>query len=103
MFVKPINNLLLIRKQSAFMLCDEDFNLLMNEEVEEEDNEFKVLPYKDGNFILKTNKFVQFWDVKNEEVQRLQEIECQARLTQMMDGKLICADKWIKAYDLNID
>ena len=77
--------------------------MLMKEEVEEEDNEFKILPYKDGNFILKTNKLVTFWDVKNEEIERLEAIDCQARLTELMDGKLICADKWIRAYDLNID
>lgn len=85
------------------ILFNEDFELLSKIEVEADDKELKVMPTENGNFLLKTDKTLSFWDVKEEDARMLDIVDCPACLTDLLSGKLICADKWLKAYDLNLD
>lgn len=85
------------------ILFNEDFELLSKIELEAEDKEWKVMPTKDGNFVLKTDKTLSFWDIKEEDTKMLDIVDCPANLTDLLGGKLICVDKWLKAYDLNLD
>ena len=46
------------------MLFNDEFDLLIKEEVEEEDKNFKILPENNGNFYLKTDNSLTHWDWK---------------------------------------
>lgn len=39
------------------------------------------------------------WDLEKEEKRRLDVGGCEPNLVELMGGRLIVADKWIKAYD----
>lgn len=79
--------------------------MLIKEEIEEEsDGDFKILPYLNTpNFFLKTNNTLTFWNTQNEETVKVDlTVNSEPNLTEFMEHKIISADKWIKADDINL-
>lgn len=52
--LKIYKNYLLVKKESSFLLLDEEFECVMREDIDEDDKEYKIVPYSENGFLLKT-------------------------------------------------
>lgn len=102
LFVRPFKDFLLIRKPDSYLLLDAEFECVMREVTPEDDMDCKLIPYQPTSFLLKTEKTLAVWDFEREDIREVTAPECSPNMVEVMDGKLIVADNWVQAYDLNV-
>lgn len=101
--LKIYKNYLLVKKESSFLLLDEEFECVMREDIDEDDKEYKIVPYSENGFLLKTQKTLMIWDYLKEETFRLQVPEGEPNLMEYMSEKILMVDQWVEAFDVKFN
>ena len=69
-----------MRKPDSFLLLDADFECVMREEVDDNDKDFKIIPYNNSSFFLKTEKSFMLWDHDSETSKEIDVEKCEPSL-----------------------
>lgn len=99
-FVYPLDNYIIMKKDSSILIYDRDFELLMKEDEDEDIEDYRIMKIDAHRFILASKKDFSVWDLEKEEKTTLALEGSPPNLVELMGKRhLLVADKWIRSYD----